>query len=202
MLGLTLDQWLEVAQSVALIGGGLWALYLYASTRKNQVRIKIEPTVRVMKGFAPGKALLLVRLRLSNSSEVLYRSERACVTLFEARELTVAGGIRLRHLAEADPLLPVYGRRVEDPARVEAGQAFEYAPDQQILLEPGEHADTELPFAVDSDQLGLMVVQVALRGRQRTRGRKVFDWGTFFYVDANNATVPVPLAQDPPSAPS
>ncbi len=40
MFGLTLEQWLDAAQSIALVVGGFWALYLYASTRKNHKRAR------------------------------------------------------------------------------------------------------------------------------------------------------------------
>jgi hypothetical protein len=106
---LTTDPWLNLLQLLALIAGGLWALYLYRTSRRGQVKVGIEYGWRLIDDYHPDKSVLIVDLRLVNTSNVLWRHERAEATLFDARKLVDDRTVRLVPFGAADPLLPVYG---------------------------------------------------------------------------------------------
>lgn len=183
MFGLTLDQWLDVIQLVLLGAGGLWALFLYQTSRRGQAKLGIEIHCRLRKHWLSGTSLLIAQLRFTNSSNVLWRNEETVATLFDARKISETGGVRLVPFARADPFLPVYGVETEDVAAIEAGRSFAYGRDQKVMLEPGEQVLAELVFPLDTTKLGLMALKVRASGRQRNRAKTPYEWSTFVYVD-------------------
>jgi hypothetical protein len=189
MLGLRLSQWLDVIRLAALIGGGLWALFIYRTSRRGEVKLAIEHRTRLLRDFLPDRSLLVVGIRLSNTSDVLWRCEDAVATLFDARKLSASGDVRLVPFSEADPFLPVYGSIAEDPADISAGDTFWYYEGQEISLEPGEQVESEVAFPLDNDKLGLMAMKVWFSGRQRNRSNRPYEWATFFYVEPEPSPV-------------
>lgn len=173
----------DVASAVVLLIGGLWALYVYRTSRRGEVKVAIEPTVRLDRHFSDTEALLLVRLRIANTSGVLWRHEESLATLIDASERTSDGELRLLPFGQADPFLPVYGAISGAESEIAAGNLFAYYEDQEISLEPGEFIDTELAFVLDSNTLGLMAMRVLVKGRQRSRSEPAYVWGSFFYID-------------------
>jgi hypothetical protein len=186
MLGLRLDEWLDVVQVSALVVGGLWGLHIYSTARRSQVKVGIEASPRLKRGFVSGKDLLLVGLKISNTSEVLWRHERAVATLFDARKLSLDGSIRLAPFAEADPFLPVYGIESADEAVIARDDTFRYFEGQEITLEPGEQVASELAFPLDHDKLGLMAIKVWVSGRQQGRPNRPYEWAAFLYIDPDD----------------
>lgn len=173
----------DVASAVVLFIGGFWALYVYRTSRRGRVKVAIEPTVRLDRHFSDTEALLLVRLRIANTSGVLWRHEESLATLIDASERTSDGELRLLPFGQADPFLPVYGAISGAESEIAAGGLFAYYEGQEISLEPGEFIDTELAFVLDSDTLGLMAMRVLVKGRQRSRSQPAYVWGSFFYID-------------------
>jgi hypothetical protein len=176
----------DVAQTVAIVGGGIWALFLYLRYRRGQVRVGIEPSVRLIRGWNDGRALLLVGLRIVNTSRVLYRHREATATVMDARRVAGEGVVRLVPFIQADPFLPVYGDLSDDPEALASGDTF-VLEDSDLTLEPGEYVDTEVSFVLDESKLGLMAIQVLIMGSQGKRGRRAHWWGTFFYVDPDES---------------
>ncbi|MDQ3962517.1 MAG: hypothetical protein M3277_01145, partial [Actinomycetota bacterium] len=93
----------DLASALLLVVGGIWALYVYRTARRGQVKVAIEPTVRLDRAFTSTEALLLVRLRIANSSSVLWRHEESFATLMAASERTPGGQVRLLPFAQSDP---------------------------------------------------------------------------------------------------
>lgn len=187
MLGMTLDQWLDVLQLGILAAGGLWALFLYRTSRRGEAKLGIEVRTRLIRDFGLEKSVLLTELTISNASSVLWRNEETVATLFDARKISEGGSIRLVPFAQADPFLPVYGIETEDFREIEAGRTFTYGEEQQIMLEPGEQVRTELAFPLDTDKIGLMALKVRVSGRQRNRANEPFEWSTFLFVDPDSS---------------
>jgi hypothetical protein len=182
---------LQTVSILAAVVGGLWALFLYRTARRGQVRVAIEHSASLIEDFAPNRCLLVVRLLIRNMSSVLWRFEYGTVTLFDARKLTEDGEVRLAQFAVADPLLPVYGVRSDDPQE----EPFSYLAGQEIMLEPGEFVESHLAFPLRTDKLGLMAAKVELGGFQRRRARTPYEWCTFFYIDPQTvATKPPDVA--------
>ena len=182
MLASTLSEWIDVIQLAALVGGGTWALFIYATSRRGQVRIAIEYETRLLRNFVPDKSLLILNIRLTNSSHVLWRWRDSVATVFDAQELSPEGELTFVPFRQADPLLPVYGITSEDPRDLSSGSPFAYFEGQEISLEPGEQVESELAFPLDTAKLGLLGVKIWFSGLQR-RSRKPYEWATFFLVD-------------------
>ena len=180
---LDVSEWLWLIQSSALVAGGLWALFVYRSSRRAEAQVAIEHSARLVHEFLPHKSLLLVTVRLRNTSAVLWRFADAAVTLFDARKLSTDGSVRLVGFSEADPFLPVYGVMPDDPRSLFGGEPFAYFDGQQITLEPGEQVESELAFPLDTGKLGLMGVRIWFSGKQRRFPRQPYEWATFFYID-------------------
>jgi hypothetical protein len=179
----TSDPWINLLQLLALIAAGLWALYLYRTSRRGQVKVGIEYGWRLVEGYSLDKSLLIVDLRLVNTSNVLWRHERAVATLFDARKLADDRTVRLVPFGAADPLLPVYGVTPDESEAFLEGRPFSYFEGQEVSLEPGEQVRTQVAFPLDPGKLGLMAVKVWLSGRQRRRSDDYFEWATFFFID-------------------
>ena len=179
----TSDPWVNLLQLFALIAAGIWALYLYRTSRRDQVKVGIESGWRVVEGYSADKSLLIVDLRLVNTSNVLWRHEKAVATLFDARKLADDRTVRLVPFGEADPLLPVYGVAPDEPEEVLDRGPFHYFEGQEISLEPGEQVRTQVAFPLDPSKLGLMAIKVWLSGRQRRRSDDYFEWAAFFFID-------------------
>lgn len=176
---------IDLASALLLVVGGIWALYLYRTARRGQVKVAIEHSVRLDRDFANDEYLMLVRLRIANTSAVLWRHEESVATLFDASEQAAEGELRLLPFAQADPFLPVYGAMSDDKEEIESGDLFAYYDDQEISLEPGEFTESELAFVLDPERLGLMAMRVLIRGRQRRFGRRPYVWSSFFFIDPN-----------------
>lgn len=190
MSDVTIDNWIRIIQFLALVAGGMWALYIYGTARRGQARLGIEVSTRIKRDLAPGKSVLLARLIISNTSAVLWRNEESLATLFDARKTTDAGGLRLVPFAQADPFLPVYGLETEDPQAIDAGQPFSYFEDQEIMLEPGEQVVCELAFPLDTDEVGLMALKIRMTGRQRNRANTAYEWATVLFIDPDDGRYP------------
>lgn len=187
MLGVTLDQWLDILQLGILAAGGAWALFLYRTSRSGEAKLGIEVRSRLIRDFVPEKSLLLAELTISNASSVLWRNEETVATLFDARKIANSGSIQLVPFAQADPFLPVYGIETEDVREIENGRTFAYGDGQQIMLEPGEQVRTDLAFALDTNKIGLMAMKVWVSGLQRNRANEPFEWSTFLFVDPDSS---------------
>jgi hypothetical protein len=111
-------------QPLLLTAGGLWAVYLYRSSRRGEVRVGIQTSCRMIREWIPARSVLLVKLRIANTSSVIYRHREATATLFDARRQSGDGTVRLVPFAGADPVPPVYGDVVFDPGELAAGRAF------------------------------------------------------------------------------
>lgn len=146
-------------------------------------KVGIEHRESLVSNYADGKALLIVNVRLTNSSDVLWRWDQSVVTLFDARRVSDSGHPRLVPFAQADPFLPVYGVTSEDAASIAAGNTFHYYAGQEIMLEPGEQVESEIALVLDADKLGLMALKIWFSGYQRKRSRKPYEWAIFGYVD-------------------
>lgn len=177
----TFDRWIDVFQTAALIGGGFWVAYTYWRFRRGQVSVGIHPTVRIHRDPRTEEPILLVRLRLRNSSRILFRYRKATATLLDASQRTDDGDLRLVPFAEDDPFIPLYSDISEDPSELSAGRTFVLGPG--LSLEPGEYADTELAFLLREDELALMAMQVMVEGKQGKLGWRSYWWATFFYID-------------------
>jgi hypothetical protein len=126
----------QAIEPILLIGAGIWAFYLYRLSRRGEVRVGIEGSCRLLRGWQPSKAVLLVRLRIANTSSVLYRHREATATLFDARKEAASGSIRLVPFSRADPVLPVYGDIVFDAGEIEEGRSFKLGESDHVSLEP------------------------------------------------------------------
>lgn len=178
----------ETIQPVLILAGGLWGFYLYRLTRKGEARVGIEASMRLVTAWQPGRSLLLVRLRIANTSSVLYRHGEAQAILFDARKVAEGGRALLSPFAAVDPVPPVYGELSLERDRIRTGDPFVLEEEDQISLEPGEHFDTEVAFPLDEARLGLMAMRVLITGHQRSWRSRAFKddafwWGSFFYID-------------------
>jgi hypothetical protein len=176
----------DLLQNLVLVGAGMWALYLYRTARRGQVRIGIQANARLDEGFSETKDVLRVSILFTNSSGVLWRHESSIVHLFDARKLADDGSVRLVPFDHRDPFLPVYGSETDDPRAMSASETFDYDDGQEITLEPGEQISSEVEFPIDIDKLGLMGIKIIVQGRQRYRFSRPYAWATFFLVDPSS----------------
>lgn len=178
----TQSQAVEWARTALLAVGGAWALYIYKTSRRGQLRVGIEPTVRFHRDAKPGESILYVKLRITNTSGVLFRYREAIATLLDASERTEDGEVRLVPFAQADPFVPVYGRLSDDPEAISRGETFALGEKQKIMLEPGEHVDSEIALLLRTKDVGPMAMQVSIKGKQWWFWRAYW-WGSFFFID-------------------
>lgn len=168
-----------------VVGGG-WALYVWQTTRKGQAQVGFQSSVRLQRNSGPNESLLFLRLRIANTSSVLFRYTEGTATLMDASSRYAAvnqpAKVRLLPVDQADPLLPVYGRMSKDPTAIAQGELFDLASDE-ISLEPGEHVDTEVVFVLRTDRLNLMAVRVLIQGKQGRWSKEDYWWGTFFFAN-------------------
>jgi hypothetical protein len=176
-------------QVLVLAVGGAWALYLYRTGRRGEATVGIRPDVRLYRPSEDSNRVLLVAIRVLNTSGVLFRYESAKVTLMDASARTPEGDIALLPFAEQDPFLPVYGEQVEDPDRVLEGELFEMP--SQVVLEPGESVDSEVAFLLDAAVGGLLAVRILVQGYQRGETKHPWAWSSFFFVDLTKLADPV-----------
>lgn len=190
MIDLAFAQWIDIIQTFGLLGGAMWVAYTYWRFRKGQVSVGIEPTVRLHRDPSTDEPVLLVRLRILNSSNILFRYRRATATLLDASTRTPDGSLQLVPFAEEDPFIPLYADISKDPVRIGKGEVFEIADKSGLSLEPGEYADTELAFVLTQD-LGLMALHVMIEGRQGRLGRRSYWWASFLYLDPTISDVSI-----------
>lgn len=171
----------SVIQAVAITAAGAWGLYVYLRTRQGQVQVGIETSCRLLRDWSDGKAVLLVRMRLMNTSNVVYHHREATATLMDARKEAGDGSVRLVPFKQADPFPPVYGDLIPEASAIREGRSFHLEP-ESVSLEPGEYVDSEIAFVLDSEKLGLMGLRILLRGRQRRWRPEDYWWGKFLYV--------------------
>jgi hypothetical protein len=195
----------DLLQSVFLIGGALWGLHLYLTNRRSQLRMGIEATPRLIPDWTEDKALLVVAIRMINTSGVLYRHREMTVTLMDARKEAADGTVRLAPFGQSDPLPAVYSDISHDPRDIGSGRTF-VGGQTAITLEPDEYVDSEVAFVLDPSKLGLMAVRVLTMGykglhpedrsrigraarrikafvTRRTPNDEPAWWGTFCFVD-------------------
>ena len=175
MLALDFDQWMQIAQTALIAVGGFWAIYLYWRSRKGQASVGIESQIRLHRDPRMRHLVLLTWLRVSNSSSVLFRYEAGTATLLDASQRTDEGDLRLVPFAEDDSFIPLYGEISTDPEAIRDGRLF-HLENAGVSLEPGEFVDTELALILEPDDLGLMAMQVMIKGK---RGR----WKTVLVGD-------------------
>ncbi len=108
---------------LAVLAAGLWALYLYRSTRKAQAKVGIEASARLHRDAYPGESLLFVRLRIVNTSNVLWRYDDVNATLLDASGRDGDGGVTFAPFAQGDPFAPAYGELVAPRLSVRGGRA-------------------------------------------------------------------------------
>jgi hypothetical protein len=165
----TLDPAVKVTllQTALAVVGGVWAFYLYTSSRASQTTISITATCWLAKTPVDGFRALNVRIRVTNASKAICRNCEATVALMDATERDRASGQLLMPIfAEQDPWWNLY----PDPGT-----------DYAISLEPGESIDSETPFLLR--RRPLLGVRISVEGDQGLF-RSPFEWGSFFLVDA------------------
>jgi hypothetical protein len=185
--GSSVADWIDAVASVietlAIIGGGLWALYLYRTGRRGEVTLGIEPRSSIIPDSSqPGRSLLLVHLKLANVSGVVFHHDYSTATLIDASQRGADGQVLMFPFAEQDPLLPVYGDLTGNLDAAARGDLFTYYPGQQISLEPGESVETELAFPLKTERPGLLAMRVSVEGYQRKRDGAPFKWSSFFFI--------------------
>jgi hypothetical protein len=166
--------------------GGVWVIYQYRMGRRGEANVEIRPTLRLRETH--DEAILLVHLRISNTSGVQYIHESATATLMDASSRALDGNVRLLPFARKDPLLPVYQTMSKDNSRILAGELFEpFATADAVVLDPKEYVETELAFAL-RHPLNLMALRVTLNGRKRGLvGRDAsYEWSTFLFIDPDS----------------
>lgn len=186
-VGPSVTEWIEAVaaavQAVAIVGGGWWALHLYRTGRRGEVTLGIEARATTSPDSSvPGSSLLVVHLKFSNVSGVVFHHEYSTATLIDASQRGPAGEVLMFPFAEQDPLLPVYGDQTDDTEQALRGDLFRYHEGQEISLEPGESVETELVFPLKTVRLGLLAMRVTLQGYQRKRGGSPFQWSSFFFI--------------------
>ena len=62
----------QLLQVAVVIAAGVWAFYKYRLTRQSQLRMEIEASANIVRDWRPGLSVLLVKVRITNSSGVLY----------------------------------------------------------------------------------------------------------------------------------
>ncbi len=157
--GLNGGDWAQIVQVVLLFGGGLWAFYLYRISRRGQTTVGIRAKFSLVMNTLPNESLLLVAMRIANSSTALFRHEKSLAVLMDASQRAADGSVLLVPFAEQDPFLPVYGQLSGNPDEIAAGKAFTLDPPQYIILEPGESVDCSLAFPLRTSQLGLLALR-------------------------------------------
>ena len=178
-----LSAWLDLAETASIVATAAWAVFIYARSRRGEVRVAIEHAVRMKDDFSAEAAVLIIELTIRNSSDVLWRRDKSRVTVFDARRLAPNGSIRLMPFGYDDPFLPLYGSDAENQEDFAAGRPFSYFTGQEVSLEPGETVTIELGFRLNKEKLGLMAVKVWLSGYQGRWSRTTYEWASFFYVD-------------------
>jgi hypothetical protein len=153
-------------QTFLAVVGGLWAFYLYRSSRANQTTISIAPTCWLAESRVDDFLVFNVRTRVTNVSKAVCRNCQATVTLMDASERDAATGqMSMPTFAEQDPWANLY----PDPSR-----------DFPISLEPGESIDCETAFLLS--RRPLLGVRISVEGDQGLF-RSPFEWNSFFLVD-------------------
>jgi hypothetical protein len=107
----------------------------------------------------------------------------------DASQRTTEGEVALIPFAQQEPLLPVYGELTTDPTVAAAGHPFEPS-ERGVVLEPGEHVDTDLAFPLRSAEPRLLAMRVTVVGTQGTLRRRAFEWATFFFIDPESNGLP------------
>lgn len=185
MFGLTFSQWTDLIQAVGLAGASLGAALVFWKSRKGQVSVGLEPRCRIHLS-KDGPAILLVSIRLRNTSNILFRYTSAAATLLDASQRADGGGIRLIPFAEEDPFLPLNSDISEDSVDLLSGRTFRSDVADTLSLEPGEYADGEVAFVLSDQPAALLAMRVMVEGRQGRWGRRPYWWATFFYIDPSS----------------
>jgi hypothetical protein len=175
-----MGSWIDVAELAILVVGGTWAFYNYLRFRSAQAKVGLETRVRFRQEGAG--TVLLLGIRVTNTSRVLFRYDEAAVTLIDASARTEDGRVLLVPFARDEFLVPVYGVMSEDPSEIQAGRLFSLAEEEPISLEPGEHVDSDAAFVL-RDEVALMAVRISVRGWQGRWGRRSYWWGSFQFID-------------------
>jgi hypothetical protein len=169
---------IEIAEFLVIVVGGGWALYNYRLFRRAQAKVGIEPLVRIHGQIRPGESHLLVKIRITNTANVLFRHDEAVATLMDASERTEDGRLLLVPFAREEFLVPVHGSMTSDAEAIRDGKLFSLSEHEPISLEPGEFVDSDTAFLLRGvpPMLGL---RVSVRGWQGKWGRRPYWWGSF-----------------------
>ncbi|TMC54256.1 MAG: hypothetical protein E6J20_04070 [Chloroflexi bacterium] len=158
---------ITLLQTALAIIGGLWALYLYQTSRTGQTTVSTVPNCWLAQSLVDDFWVFVVRTKVTNVSKVLCRSVRAKITVMDAtiRDPNT-GQFALPAFAEQD-LWAVLNPPSEDL-------------DPEFELEPGEVVTSEAAFLLS--RRSLLAVRVAIDGKQGPF-RREFEWNTLFFVD-------------------
>lgn len=172
---------LGLVEILVLAGGGIAGLYLYWSNRRGQVSVGIEASARLSADIEELPVLLL-KLRVTNHSSVLYRHQESSVTLMDASRRTADRELLIYiPFAQRDPMLPLYGEISSDPADIAKGNLFQQI-EEEVTLEPQESVETGVGFPLQVKKRDLLAVKVALKGSRGKKGEPYF-WSSFFFID-------------------
>ena len=78
--------WAQIVQVVLLFGGGLWAFYLYRISRRGQTTVGIRAKFSLVMNTLPDESVLLVAMRIANSSTALFWHEKSLAVLMDASQ--------------------------------------------------------------------------------------------------------------------
>jgi hypothetical protein len=193
--------WLQAVsalfQAIAVGVAGFWALYLYRTSRKGRASLGIEQKARVLPiGQEKQGGILLVRLRISNLSGVLFRHSLSVAYLLDASRLADDGRLVLLPFAAQDPLLPVFGKPAP-LSEASEGRPFSYGAGGEVALEPGEAVETSLAFKLEDDRLLALLVKIEgyeQTSRWLTRPKR-WDWSSFDYIDPTSSHASEAISQ-------
>ena len=187
-----------VIQTALLAIGGIWAFRLYRMHREGQPKVDLTPgwkLVRTGHPWAARRTILVLRVRMVNSSRVLIKGLMANATVTDYSHADAAGNPVPRPWRVVDLMA------FEDQVSVdEAGKVTFVRDTAQSLIEPGERVDSEVALTLKGRQ-GLLGVKVEARSERggwdiawthllhhrelgwNPRERLYWEWSSFFFID-------------------
>jgi hypothetical protein len=177
---------IEFLKLVGLLAGAVWVYFVYRKTRRGQPSASITPLVRLHRDVWPNAkwdSVLSVRIRIANTSSVMFRLTNGIAWLIDASThlddppepgMRTTGDLRLVPIAHRDPLRPLTG--INSPQaevsvdaawenEVWAGMLFKGAqPGRRYFLEPSEALETEVAFPVAPEETKLFGIYIEVEG--------------------------------------
>lgn len=194
---------LAIVQTGIGVVVGFWVFFRYKQSRAGQASMRTGLSVCWIPGerrreglfhHTTGQPFLMVRCHIINAGRVRVRRVTAALLIFDASHLSSDGGVKLRPLADADPLRPINADLSEPDTQ--GYVTFEMPPPARWyrlwarwagqVLEPGECTDTEIAFALPNPPPVRVALRLTATGKQGFRGW--FDWGMFGFVTPRNLT--------------